>query len=211
MLLGSVNQKERGIDALGWCKAIHKHSTVVRLWHWEFVELPSISCRLSQQRLNFRWYWFLRHKSSCRYICRLVACWEVCTLCSCPKEGIYVSNIELPRRNTSKKKHRFAQCYSYAPTFISKQTHRNQCIHLWVLSLEFVRQVVLELLLDRRPILEKSSVGCSAPPPILNCLAAKITALVVVGVVGLRDITYFSHEEISDETWDSPKLHSQHL
>ena len=97
------------------------------------------------------------------------------------------------------------------PTFISKQTHRNQCIHLWVLSLEFVRQVVLELLLDRRPILEKSSVGCSAPPPILNCLAAKITALVVVGVVGLRDITYFSHEEISDETWDSPKLHSQHL
>ena len=65
------------------------------------------------------------------------------------------------------------------------KTHRNKGVHLWVLSLEILRQVVLELLLDLRPVLEESCVGCGAPPPIFNGLARKLTGHIVVRVVGL--------------------------
>ena len=66
-------------------------------------------------------------------------------------------------------------------------THRNKGVHLWILSLEVLKQVVLELLLHLRPVLEEPGVGRRAPPPIFYCLARKLTGLVVVRVVGLED------------------------
>ena len=80
-------------------------------------------------------------------------------------------------------------------------THRNKGVHLWVLSFEVLKQVVLELLLHLRPVLQEPGVGRCAPPPVFYCLARKLTGLVVVRVVGLEERNVIPNNDNVHKTW----------
>ena len=87
-----------------------------------------------------------------------MACWEACTLSSCPEEGFYLNTIVTSVSTTCESKSKLSFVKWEQLKSSQSITHRNKSEHLGVFSLEVLTQVVLELSLDLRPILEESSV-----------------------------------------------------